>query len=473
MMIECVKEYHSKLDVSQYKGKGKVDFYVCCICFEIFPKVEKLRLHFIKLHGYKLAGTAELEMSSEKIDSNANIHVDDGSEITNIQVITETKPDKVNIITKDNEENDTNNESNWQRPISLKGFKKKLNEIFLVKCSLTGCAYYFENDERRQMHEKCHVSIDVDQVRQFKCLECASESKLWRDCTSHMWKEHKIDIDLLKCPFCSFKSVFAVKVYRHLQIHDQLKGFLCSLCPKSFEQFNQLRQHVATAHIDKNGSSRWYSKKTCDICSNVFATSKTLSKHIKAVHNRIKPFICSVCGYKSARKSTWEIHMRQHTGEKPMSCKVCSFCTADPSVLRKHEMRHNDKTKYQCTECDYTSIQSINFKNHMKRHHPELFRKLLCDHCSFVSVNLDALRKHLQDHKLGLIRNEDSNDDLHATTSKLSNLQQNDRKTVEISSDCFLPVESTDSLAQEALTSGGVTIPAQHSDEAQFPHSCY
>lgn len=182
----------------------------------------------------------------------------------------------------------------------------------------------------------------MDQVRQFKCLECASESKLWRDCTSHMWKEHKIDIDLLKCPFCTFRAVFAVKVYRHLQVHEQLKGFLCSLCSTSFEQFSQLRQHVATAHIDKKGPSRWYSKKTCDICSNVFATSKTLSKHIKAVHNRIKPFICNVCGYKSARKSTWEIHMRQHTGEKPMSCKVCSFCTADPSVLRKHEMRHND-----------------------------------------------------------------------------------------------------------------------------------
>lgn len=104
-----------------------------------------------------------------------------------------------------------------------------------------------------------------------------------------------------------FKSVL-VKVYRHLQKHEQLKGFLCSLCPTSFEQFNQLRQHVATEHADKNGStSRWYSKKTCDICSNVFATSKTLSKHIKAVHNRIKPFICNVCGYKSARKSTWEV----------------------------------------------------------------------------------------------------------------------------------------------------------------------
>lgn len=167
-----------------------------------------------------------------------------------------------------------------------------------------------------------------------------------------------------------------VKVYRHLQTHDQLKGFLCSLCPTSFEQFNQLRQHVATAHIDKNGPSRWYSKKTCDICSNVFATSKTLSKHIKAVHNRIKPFICNVCGYKSARKSTWEIHMRQHTGEKPMSCKVCSFCTADPSVLRKHEMRHNDVSiKFKSGIIVFFFVVSNDFLFHVCFFFRSIYRK--------------------------------------------------------------------------------------------------
>lgn len=90
--------------------------------------------------------------------------------------------------------------------------------LMFCRCSFTGCGYYFENDEKRQMHEKCHVSNDVDQVRQFKCLQCPSESKLWRDCTSHMWKEHKIDIDLLKCPFCTFKAVFAGKINRKIII---------------------------------------------------------------------------------------------------------------------------------------------------------------------------------------------------------------------------------------------------------------
>lgn len=48
-MIERVKEYHSKLDLPQLNVKGKVDFFVCCLCFEIFSKQEQLRLHFIKV----------------------------------------------------------------------------------------------------------------------------------------------------------------------------------------------------------------------------------------------------------------------------------------------------------------------------------------------------------------------------------------------------------------------------------------
>lgn len=147
----------------------------------------------------------------EKLENTENENACITAEIiqtTTEETVKETD-EEIQTINLNNEENDINSESDWQKPISLKGFKKKLNEMFIVKCSLTGCGYCFETDEKRNMHEKCHVSTDVDQVRQFKCLQCGNESKLWRDCTSHMWKEHKIDIDLLKCPFCTFRAVFA------------------------------------------------------------------------------------------------------------------------------------------------------------------------------------------------------------------------------------------------------------------------
>lgn len=48
-MIERVKEYHSKLDVSQHSGKGKVNLFCCCICFAIFSEQNLLQSHFIEV----------------------------------------------------------------------------------------------------------------------------------------------------------------------------------------------------------------------------------------------------------------------------------------------------------------------------------------------------------------------------------------------------------------------------------------
>lgn len=48
------------------------------------------------------------------------------------QIVKETE-EETQTTSRDNEEIDMNAESDWQKPISLKGFKKKLNEMFIVK----------------------------------------------------------------------------------------------------------------------------------------------------------------------------------------------------------------------------------------------------------------------------------------------------------------------------------------------------
>lgn len=52
---------------------------------------------------------------------------------TAAEKIVEKSDEKNQIVNPVDVENDINSESDWEKPISLKGLKKKLNEIFIVK----------------------------------------------------------------------------------------------------------------------------------------------------------------------------------------------------------------------------------------------------------------------------------------------------------------------------------------------------
>lgn len=64
---------------------------------------------------------------------------DINSEINHSQIVEKVEDSTNDTIqiehehTNDEEKNTNNAESDWQAPVSLKGFKKKLNEIFTVK----------------------------------------------------------------------------------------------------------------------------------------------------------------------------------------------------------------------------------------------------------------------------------------------------------------------------------------------------
>lgn len=49
-MIERIKDFHSKLNVSSYRGQEKVHLLVCSICFEVYTEPSVLRDHFMKVN---------------------------------------------------------------------------------------------------------------------------------------------------------------------------------------------------------------------------------------------------------------------------------------------------------------------------------------------------------------------------------------------------------------------------------------
>lgn len=423
---------------NNHLSKKTKELFICSNCSAVFNSCDECKEHMIKDHKYKV----------------------------NEILKDESEPIEIDESTKEE----------WLKPIALKELKFKLTQKQIYQCTMKGCLYKFESLTKLEIHQNSHASDNPTKNREFKCTECFQEIKLWRNCTRHMWKEHKIDIDLLKCPLCDYTSFITIEIFRHMQIHSTVKGYVCQICSKTFSQFSQLRCHQAV-HIDKSQNetkSRWYSKKTCEICTREFANSKTLSKHVKFVHNKIKPYICSVCGHKSARKISHVVHCRQHTNEKPYLCKFCSYRSADPSCMTKHEMTHKNDRPYNCQFCStYKTTQANSLKKHMKTTHLEEFKKIKCDRCGFCSINAETLKKHKKDHETGLIKDENSSDVSSPIKNSIlmkrpRNIPDKPVNNVEISSDCFLHLETTTD-SEPAVDTGGVTITESHSEDTQFP----
>lgn len=106
----------------------------------------------------------------------------------------------------------------------------------------------------------------------------------------------------------------------------------------------------------------------------------------------------------------------------------------------------------------------------MNSKHPELYANMKCTYtsCEFVSVNPERLRRHLNDHELSLL---DKSDELSSPSSK--DMRGNNlNSSMEISSDSFIPIESTDSIVNNSIAdTGGVTIVHMNNNSSSNVHS--
>ncbi|XP_069114095.1 zinc finger and BTB domain-containing protein 24-like [Argopecten irradians] len=280
--------------------------------------------------------------------------------------------------------------------------KPKVMQGFTLKCDELGCSSKFRTKEALQVHLKCHMT----DVFEFKCPECDKTNETWKQIRMHLWKVHEIDTDLLTCDVCEkFKTDTMSRLLIHKEIHSSDRPYTCDICGKGFRQFCQMKNHqtIHEEHQDDD-SKKWYRRKECNICKRQYANQKCLLKHIEAVHNKIKPYVCPYCGHSSARKAMMELHIRTHTGEKPFKCDHCQYVTGDHNSLRRHKMRHSGQKPYKCQFCGYSCIQAISFKMHMKNKHPGgTVGVFCCDICTFRTVNEASFKGHMDDHKNGLI----------------------------------------------------------------------
>lgn len=66
----------------------------------------------------------------------------------------------------------------------------------------------------------------------------------------------------------------------------------------------------------------------------------------------LQPFTCEECGKSLKTKTSYDTHMRLHSGLKPYSCDICGKKFTQKGNLRSHQETHEDQRKYKCEFCE-------------------------------------------------------------------------------------------------------------------------
>lgn len=257
----------------------------------------------------------------------------------------------------------------------------------LYKCNVSICKVRMQDPKNLKYHMQCHSN------NEFKCVQCGELFSFWKPLAGHLWRSHKIDMELYACNLCDYKSFSLGKLNNvHKRIHSEVRSFTCTVCHKAFKNKQQLRNHRS---IHRDVSEKLV--HVCEQCQRKFSSKRSRDLHIQAVHDKTKPYSCNFCSYKSSSATSLNMHQRQHTGERPFSCDECAYKTSDHNSLRRHKLRHSGQKPYKCAHCPYACIQSTTYKLHLKSKHPGLEDQYLfsCNECQFRFINKDMYTTHM------------------------------------------------------------------------------
>ena len=246
-------------------------------------------------------------------------------------------------------------------------YKKRL------KCSL--CDYTCI----QKYNMKIHKSEVHKGKKLYKCPHCGESFQQRVGLRSHVRKKC-YQKKQFKCSLCEYISVKRYNVKNHLLgVHDGKKGLKngkgtsaknCEHCGKCFVSNYPLKRHVKSVHEEKTF------KHQCNICGK---SVNKLEEHIRAVHDKVKPFICSICGYKCGKQNQLDKHMEWVHDDKKVRPFKCSKCSAsfkdEPSLIKHVKLAHEKLSGLRgkqlgCPFCSGIFTSKRGLFDHVELDHP-------------------------------------------------------------------------------------------------------
>ena len=134
-------------------------------------------------------------------------------------------------------------------------------------------------------------------------------------------------------------------------------------------------------------------KETCPICNE---KRTNIQRHIKLVHEKVKPYVCNICGKACSLEYNLEEHIRLcHSKVKLYKCRYCELVFGTPGNRISHEECKHINTENKRASPGEQMVINVLKKYNIKFEREKCFQNL-------VSKNGRMLK---YDFSIGILEN--------------------------------------------------------------------
>ena len=246
---------------------------------------------------------------------------------------------------------------------------------------------------------KRHIKTVHEKVRPHKCPKCDYAASIKAHIKKHLFRIHNVSLEdihsilfekeNIKCCYCDNNFSMEVDYQTHVKlVHEGMKPYKCTLCDLSFNMKAHRKTHLERIHEKKKSY-------LCDDCGYGALNRSELKRHVDTIHKGLKPHICSICGVGFGIKNDLKTHIKRHTGNKDHLCHYCDYKSVDSSSLSQHiKMVHEKERPFVCSTCGSSFGTKQKLKIHMNRHTGT--KTHLCKYCDFKAVESSGLNRHIR-----------------------------------------------------------------------------
>ncbi|XP_049458493.1 zinc finger protein Xfin-like isoform X1 [Epinephelus fuscoguttatus] len=332
------------------------------------PRGRSSSAHHVRIHtrsSTQLRNHQHVGLQSAKLHQSQQIKTEAGGKSEPVNAGGEVRP-----VLRDSSEAETDDSDNWTETKGQSGVKKPFS------CSKCGKRFGLKGNLNR--HMRTHTG-----EKRFNCSVCTK----------------------------SFAQGGTLQ--RHMTVHTGEKRYNCSVCNERFAWRQQADRHKCPGRYggeDSGGPEPAGNSDpdpdlqpdslrcgpdekpfSCSECNKRFARKAHLQEHMRT-HTREKPFRCSICTKSFTQSGSLRLHMRSHTGEKPFSCSVCGKRFHRKENLVQHDRTHTGEKPFSCSVCKKSFTQRGNLLTHMRTH--TRGDGFSCSVCGQMFARLFQLRNH-------------------------------------------------------------------------------